>query len=89
MRSPFRLDGRHALVSGCGSRDGIGFATARLLERLGARVSLTSTTEAFSFVADLTEPEQAGALAAAACKAHGPVSALVKRRHDAKRERGR
>jgi 3-oxoacyl-[acyl-carrier protein] reductase len=88
MRSPFRLDGRHALVSGCGSRDGIGFAIARLLVELGARVSITSTTErvheraaelagVFSFVADLTDPEQAGALAAAVRKAHGSVSALV------------
>jgi 3-oxoacyl-[acyl-carrier protein] reductase len=88
MGAPFRLDGRHALVSGCGSRDGIGFASARLLEQVGARVSITSTTErvheraaelagAFSFVADLTDPEQAGALAVAVRKAHGPVSALV------------
>ena len=88
MGFPFRLDGRHALVSGCGSADGIGFASARLLARLGARVSITSTTEriheraaelpgAFSFVADLTDPEQAGALVAAARTAHGPVKALV------------
>jgi 3-oxoacyl-[acyl-carrier protein] reductase len=88
MDSPFRLDGRHALVSGCGSRDGIGFATARLLARLGARVSITSTTkrieeraaelpEAFPFAADLTDPAQAAALVDAARAAHGPVDALV------------
>lgn len=88
MDSPYRLDGRHVLVSGCGSRDGIGFASARLLARLGARVSITSTTErireraaelpgAFSFVADLTDPGQAAALVAAARDAHGPVDALV------------
>lgn len=88
MGSPFRLDGRHALVSGCGSRDGIGFASARLLARLGARVSMTSTTGriheraaelpgAFSFVADLTDPEQAAELVTAARTAHGPVNALV------------
>lgn len=88
MGSPFRLDGRHALVSGCGSRDGIGFASARLLARLGACVSMTSTTEriheraaelpgAFSFVADLTDPEQAAELVTAARTAHGPVNALV------------
>jgi 3-oxoacyl-[acyl-carrier protein] reductase len=88
MDDPFRLDGRHVLVSGCGSRDGIGFACARLLARLGARVSITSTTEriqeraaelpaAFAFVADLTDPEQARAFAAAAREAHGPVHALV------------
>lgn len=88
MEDPFRLDGRHVLVSGSGSRDGIGFACARLLARLGARVSITSTTErireraaelptAFCFVADLTDPEQAAALVAAAREAHGPVHALV------------
>jgi 3-oxoacyl-[acyl-carrier protein] reductase len=88
MDSPFRLDGRHALVSGCGSRDGIGFAAARLLARLGARVSITSTTErideraselpgAFAFAADLTDPRQAAALVDAARAAHGAVDALV------------
>lgn len=88
MDAPLRLDGRHVLVSGCGSRDGIGFATAQLAARLGARVSITSTTErieeraaelpgAFSFAADLTDAEQAAALVAAARAAHGPVEALV------------
>jgi 3-oxoacyl-[acyl-carrier protein] reductase len=84
----FSFDGRHALVSGCGSAEGIGFATARLLGRLGARVSITSTTErihdragelggAFAAIADLTDPEQAAALAAAAREANGPVDVLV------------
>jgi 3-oxoacyl-[acyl-carrier protein] reductase len=41
---PFDLSGRIALVTGCGSPDGIGFASARLLARLGARVAITSTT---------------------------------------------
>jgi 3-oxoacyl-[acyl-carrier protein] reductase len=88
VNAPFRLDGRHVLVSGCGSREGIGFATARLVARLGARVSITSTTDrieeraaelpgAFSFVADLTDPTQAAALVDAARAAHGPVDALV------------
>lgn len=88
MGAPFRLEGRHALVSGCGSRDGIGFASARLLTRLGARVSSTSTTDriheraaelagVFSFVADLTDPEQAAALVASARAAHGSVDVLV------------
>lgn len=88
MDSPFRLDGRHVLVSGCGSREGIGFACARFLARLGARVSITSTTDriaeraaelpgAFRFAADLTDPEQAAALVDAARAAHGPLDALV------------
>jgi 3-oxoacyl-[acyl-carrier protein] reductase len=88
MTMPFGFADRHALVSGCGSADGIGFATARLLGRLGARVSITSTTErihmraaelrgAFAAVADLTDSEQASSVAAAAREAHGPVDVLV------------
>src|SRR5918995_5474639 len=42
---PFDLAPRHALVTGCGSAHGIGFASARMLARLGARISITSTTE--------------------------------------------
>ncbi|MBV8940386.1 MAG: SDR family oxidoreductase [Solirubrobacterales bacterium] len=88
MAAPFALTDRHALVSGCGSPDGIGFATARLLGWLGAHLSVTSTTErvyeraaelggAFAAVADLTDPEQASSLAMAAREAHGPVDVLV------------
>ena len=88
MPGPFALDGRHALVSGCGSAEGIGFATALLLHRLGARVSITSTTEriheraseldgAFGHVANLTDRAKAAALVAAAREAHGPVDLLV------------
>ena len=39
------LSGRTALVTGTGSPSGIGFATARLLGTLGARVAITATTE--------------------------------------------
>jgi 3-oxoacyl-[acyl-carrier protein] reductase len=85
---PFALDGCHALVTGCGSAHGIGFATARLLGRLGARISITSTTEriheraveldgAFAYVADLTDPAQSSALVAAAREAQGPIDVLV------------
>ena len=37
--------GRIALVTGAGSAEGIGFATAKALAAAGARVALTSTTE--------------------------------------------
>ena len=88
MAVPFALTDRHALVTGCGSPDGIGFATARLLGSLGARLSITSTTEriheragelggAFAAVADLTDPEQARSVAASARAAHGPIDVLV------------
>jgi 3-oxoacyl-[acyl-carrier protein] reductase len=86
---PFDLSARHALVTGCGSEHGIGFASARILARLGGRISITSTTdriheraaelggERFPFVADLTDREQAFALAAGAREAHGPIDILV------------
>src|SRR5690242_18809584 len=88
MPMPFALTDRHALVSGCGSPNGIGIATARLLGRLGARLSITSTTKrvheraaqikaGFAAVADLTDPEQARAVVVAARQAHGPVDVLV------------
>jgi 3-oxoacyl-[acyl-carrier protein] reductase len=87
--TPFSLVHRHALVTGCGSEHGIGFASARLLARMGARVSITSTTDrihararelggaAFSVVADLTDREQAVHVAAGARDAHGSVDILV------------
>ncbi|HEX8105802.1 MAG TPA: SDR family NAD(P)-dependent oxidoreductase [Solirubrobacteraceae bacterium] len=80
-----RLDGRTALVSGAGSPTGIGFASARLLAALGARVLVAATSDrihdraaevgagARGFVADLTDPAQVAALASAA----GPVDVLV------------
>jgi len=36
---------RVALVTGAGSADGIGFATARLLGRQGFKISIASTTQ--------------------------------------------
>ena len=73
------LDCRVALVTGCGSPDGIGFATARLLGRQGAKVAITSTTEriqervaelgeegitASGHVADLSDPDEAARVVA-------------------------
>ncbi|MDQ6776677.1 MAG: SDR family oxidoreductase [Actinomycetota bacterium] len=87
--APFDLTARHALVTGCGSPDGIGFATARLLARLGARVSISSTTErihdraaelgagVFALVADLTDRSKAVGLSVGARRAQGPVDILV------------
>jgi 3-oxoacyl-[acyl-carrier protein] reductase len=86
--NPFDFTGRAALVTGCGSESGIGFASARLLARLGARVAITSTTERIetraeelraesaevsAHVADLTDRKQAVALA----EATGAVDILV------------
>lgn len=85
---PFDLAHRAALVTGSGSPQGIGFACARMLARLGAAVAITSTTgriheradelrqegaTATGHIADLTRREEAVALAEEA----GPVSILV------------
>jgi len=90
---PFDFVGRTALVTGCGSAEGIGFAAARTLARLGSRVAITSTTrkriearaeelratgaEVSAHVADLTDRDQAFAFVAAAREAHRPVDVLV------------
>jgi 3-oxoacyl-[acyl-carrier protein] reductase len=75
------LAGQTALVTGAGSSAGIGFATARLLGKMGAAVALASTTdriydraqelraegiEALGLIADLTDPPQVAGLAASA-----------------------
>ncbi len=45
LPAAFSLAGKVALVTGAGSADGIGFATAKLLGRLGAAVAVTATTD--------------------------------------------
>jgi 3-oxoacyl-[acyl-carrier protein] reductase len=91
--NPFDFSGRSALVTGCGSGAGIGFATAELLARLGAAVAVTSTTAeriearaeelratgaaVTAHVADLTDRKQAFELVAAAQAAHGQIDVLV------------
>jgi 3-oxoacyl-[acyl-carrier protein] reductase len=84
--------GRIALVTGAGSPDGIGFATARLLQAAGARVAITSTTKRIfdrlaelpgsakdkaAFVCDLTDRKAAADLVAKVERTLGPLSILV------------
>jgi 3-oxoacyl-[acyl-carrier protein] reductase len=82
-----RLDGRVALVTGAGSAEGIGYATARRLQALGAAVAIVSTTRrihdratelgVIGFVADLTDEAEVGALADAIADQLGDVEILV------------
>ena len=68
----FSLVGQKALVTGAGSANGIGYATARTLRALGAELVITSTTDriherakeigASGFVADLTKEVEVKAL---------------------------
>jgi len=84
---PDRLDGRVALVTGAGSAEGIGYATARRLQAMGARVAIVSTTRRIheragelgvtGFVADLTEEAEVGALHDAISEQLGDVEILV------------
>ncbi len=86
------LSGRTALVTGCGSADGIGFATARALARRGARVAMTATTDriearvdelrslgfdAVGVVARLETEDSATAALASVHERVGPVDVLV------------
>jgi 3-oxoacyl-[acyl-carrier protein] reductase len=90
--NPFDFAARAALVTGCGSEAGIGFACARLLAGLGARVAITSTTERIrdradelsaegaevsAHIADLTSRPEAFDLVAAVRSAHGQIDVLV------------
>jgi 3-oxoacyl-[acyl-carrier protein] reductase len=86
------LQGRIALVTGAGNDRGIGFATAMVLGREGARVAVTSTTEriaerarqlndagvdAIGVAADLIDREQVRALVGDVTSRLGPIEILV------------
>lgn len=92
MTPPFSLAGRGALVTGAGSPDGIGFASARLLARMGARVVITSTTDRIheraielgkdgldvvSTAGDLTDPVEARDIVDSAAGELGRLDILV------------
>jgi 3-oxoacyl-[acyl-carrier protein] reductase len=81
------FDGRVALVTGCGSAGGIGFACARALVAAGAKVAITATSDriferaqelgVFAAKADLTDVAQVARLFDAVTAALGSVSVLV------------
>ena len=88
----FDLSGRVAVVTGAGSPDGIGFATARLLAELGAAVMLSATSariearvgdlrqagfDAAGIVGDLTDAGAAAGLVVAAQEQWGRVDIVV------------
>ncbi|MFZ0322661.1 MAG: SDR family NAD(P)-dependent oxidoreductase [Actinomycetes bacterium] len=92
MSSLFELTGRVALVTGAGGETGIGFASARLLGVLGAKVVVSSTSarieqrarelrdegiEALGTIADLTDSMQAQALVDESLAAFGRLDIVV------------
>lgn len=70
MTLPADLDltGRTALVTGCGSPTGIGFATARMLAQRGARILMTATTDRID--------DRVNDLVSSGAEAHGVVARL-------------
>ena len=86
------LSGKCALVTGCGGADGIGFASARLLGRQGAKVAITSTTDrihervedlvsegidASGHIGDLTDSSVADRLFSEVVASQGQIQILV------------
>lgn len=86
------LDGTVALVTGAGSRSGIGFAVARALGELGSSVMLSATSEriqqrrrelegsgiaAAAHCADLTQSDQADELVAATVARFGALDLVI------------
>ena len=78
-----------ALVTGCGSPGGIGFASAKLLREAGAKVAVTSTTDriheranelgpdVFAHPCDLTDVAQVDGLVSAIEPALGAIDIVV------------
>jgi len=92
LPAEFDLSGRVALVTGAGSPEGIGFATARLLASLGAAVMITATTtriedrvselrgagfEAAGLAGDLTDASTASGVVSAALDQWGRLDIVV------------
>ena len=83
------LDGKVALVTGAGSPGGIGFACARALAALGAKVAVAATSDRVldraeelggdtrGFTADLTDPAQVSRFVADVETSVGPLDILV------------
>jgi len=92
IAAAFDLSGRAAVVTGAGSPDGIGFATARLLAELGAAVMISATTDrvqdragelraagfdAAGFAGDLTDADTTSGLVSAALGQWGRLDIVV------------
>ena len=86
------FSGKVALITGAGSPQGIGFATARLLAQQGAKIAIASTTkriedrarelaaenyDVFAFAADLRDQSRTQELVREVLERYGRVDILV------------
>ena len=86
------FSGKVALITGAGSAQGIGYATARLLAQQGSKIAITSTTEriqerarelasegaeVFAFPADLRDHARTQMLVQEVLARHGRLDILV------------
>ena len=86
------FSGQVSLITGAGSPQGIGFASARLLAQNGAKIAITSTTErieerarelgaegndVFAFPADLRDPVRVQALVQEVVARYGRIDILI------------
>src|SRR5260370_27964663 len=86
------FSGKVALITGAGSPQGIGFATARLLAKQGSKIAITSTTErieeragelaaegadVFAFHADLRDLARTQVLVQEVCARYGRLDILI------------
>ena len=86
------FSGKVALITGAGSAQGIGLATARLLAQQGSKIAITSTTEriqerarelaaegadVFAFPADLRDPARTQMLVQEVLARYGRLDILV------------
>ncbi|MBB3166967.1 SDR family oxidoreductase [Simiduia aestuariiviva] len=92
MHPAFDFNGQTALITGAGNPNGIGFACARLLAELGAKVLISATGkhvfdrqaelralgfDAFGYVIDLTDRPATDALAQQLGDQHGAIHILI------------
>lgn len=93
MRETFmRFDGQTCLITGAGSPTGIGFSTAKILGRLGAKVTLVATTKrifqrvkeleemgvtAGGYIANLMDREETSAMMKKVIEDFGSLQVLI------------
>lgn len=92
MNSLINFEERNCLITGAGSKTGIGFATAKIMGALGARLLLVSTSEriyeraaeltaegmdATGYIADLMDRRQVGSLIDTIINEHKRIDILI------------